>query len=198
MKRHLFVMMIILAVSGCLSRKVSVEPAPPESDVPVKSATQVEVPPDALPVVPSPPKFTQPDWHASLEPLVESMLNTEDIIAGKALLPGSINNRTNGSLQMVQATSVLYDVLSTSQKFTLVSSLQLAKARQVLGLSENDSLGLRSNLIGLARYLGAWYVLYTDVSGDTKSPDIRMQLMSVQTGEIIWSGNGVVKYTHAE
>ncbi|HIF6780925.1 TPA: penicillin-binding protein activator LpoB, partial [Serratia marcescens] len=37
------------------------------------------------------------------------------------------------------------------------------------------------------------YVLYSDVSGDVKSPALDMQLMLVQTGEIVWSGNGAVK-----
>lgn len=74
----------------------------------------------------------------------------------------------------------------------LISPQQLGVAKQTLGLSEEDSFGSRSKAIGLARYVGAQYVLYSDVSGDVKSPTIEMQLMQTQTGEIIWSGNAPV------
>lgn len=71
---------------------------------------------------------------------------------------------------------------------------QLATAKQALGLSAEDSLGSRSKAVGLARYVGAQYVLYSNVEGDIKSPTLQMQLMLVQTGEIIWSGNGAVQH----
>jgi PBP1b-binding outer membrane lipoprotein LpoB len=48
--------------------------------------------------------------------------------------------------------------------------------------------------VGLARIVGAQYVLYSNVQGDVKTPSLQMQLMLVQTGEIIWSGNGVVQH----
>lgn len=75
----------------------------------------------------------------------------------------------------------------------MIPAAQLATAKQTLGLSEDDSLGSRTKAIGLARYVSAQYVLYSDVSGDVKAPVIDMQLMLVQTGEIIWSGHGNVQ-----
>ena len=47
--------------------------------------------------------------------------------------------------------------------------------------------------MGLARHLGARYILYSDISGDVKAPDIEMQLMLVQTGEIICTANDTLK-----
>ncbi|SVX99436.1 lipoprotein YcfM [Klebsiella pneumoniae] len=65
-------------------------------------------------------------------------------------------------------------------------------AKQQLGLSPQDSLGTRSKAIGIARNVGAHYVLYSSASGNVNAPTLQMQLMLVQTGEIIWSGKGAV------
>ena len=61
-----------------------------------------------------------------------------------------------------------------------------------LGLSPQDSLGTRSKAIGIARNVGAQYVLYSNATGNVNTPALQMQLMLVQTGEIIWSGKGAV------
>ncbi len=196
------VLLVMLTLLGCASNKTRpVTPAPTKPAVavePVRPTTVAPVPPKsvALPLenVPLLPKFSQPNWPASLGPLLEKMVNTEGIMTGKTLLPGGVSNHTNGSLEMGRATAVLYKVLSSSKKFVLITPDQLIAVKQTLGLSEDDNLGLRSKVIALARYVGAQYVLYTDVSGDVKVPDINMQLMSVQTGEIIWSGSGFVHY----
>ena len=65
-------------------------------------------------------------------------------------------------------------------------------AKQQLGLSPQDSLGTRSKAIGIARNVGAHYVLYSSASGNVNAPTLQMQLMLVRTGEIIWSGKGAV------
>ncbi|MDI5405222.1 hypothetical protein MJM25_29005, partial [Salmonella enterica subsp. enterica serovar Lubbock] len=39
--------------------------------------------------------------------------------------------------------------------------------------------------IGIARNVGAQYVLYSSASGNVNAPALQMQLMLVQTGEII-------------
>ncbi|SUG33731.1 Lipoprotein YcfM part of a salvage pathway ofuncharacterised substrate [Salmonella enterica subsp. arizonae] len=41
-------------------------------------------------------------------------------------------------------------------------------AKQQLGLSPQDSLGTRSKAIGIARNVGAQYVLYSSASGNVK------------------------------
>ncbi|RFD80975.1 hypothetical protein SEET3133_05620, partial [Salmonella enterica subsp. enterica serovar Tennessee str. 3133] len=53
--------------------------------------------------------------------------------------------------------------------------------------------GTRSKAIGIARNVGAQYVLYSSASGNVNAPALQMQLMLVQTGEIIWSGKGAVQ-----
>jgi uncharacterized protein (TIGR02722 family) len=111
---------------------------------------------------------------------------------GSVLLVDSVNNRTNGSLNAGEATETLRNALANNGKFTLVSAQQLAVAKQQLGLSPQDSLGSRSKAIGIARNVGAQYVLYSNATGNVNTPALQMQLMLVQTGEIIWSGKGAV------
>ncbi len=44
-------------------------------------------------------------------------------------------------------------------------------AKQQLGLSPQDSLGTRSKAIGIARNVGAHYVLYSSASGNVNASD---------------------------
>ena len=104
------------------------------------------------------------------------MLKAQGITSGSVLLVDRIKNSTNGSLQTAKATAALQNALANNNTFT------------------EDSLTSRSKAVGLARYVGAQYVLYSNAQGDIKSPELQMQLMLVQTGEIIWSGNGSVQH----
>lgn len=191
MKKYLLVAFASLVLTGCPSHPP--EPvAPPVTVEPEPQPEPEPVPPSTEPV-PQPPKIQQLDWAGSLQPLISQMLKTEGVTPGSVLLLDSVKNSTNGSLQIAQATSALYQALASNPVFALVPEAQLASARQTLGLSAEDSLGLRSKAIGLARMVNAQYVLYSDVSGDVNAPQLEMQLMLVQTGEIIWSGNSDVK-----
>lgn len=191
MKKYLLVAFAALVLTGCPSHPP--EPvAPPVAVVPEPQPEPEPVPPPPEPV-PQPPKMQQLDWPGSLQPLIDQMLKVEGVTPGSVLLLDTVKNSTNGSLQITQATSALYQVLASNQVFALVPEAQLASAKQTLGLSAEDSLGLRSKAIGLARMVNAQYVLYSDVSGDVNAPQLEMQLMLVQTGEIIWSGNSDVK-----
>lgn len=190
MKKYLWVILATLVLTGCPSR-------PPEPTEPPATVEPVEPPPPSTPPpgeqVPAPPKIQTLNWNASIEPLVAKMLKAEGVEQGSVLLLDSVKNNTNGSLQTAKANNALYNALSSSKTFTLVPREQVATAKQTLGLSVDDSLGSRSKAIGLARYVSAQYVLYSDVSGDVKSPQLDMQLMLVQTGEIVWSGSGAVQ-----
>ncbi|CND31619.1 penicillin-binding protein activator LpoB [Yersinia enterocolitica] len=191
MKRYLSVALAALVLTGCITQP-PVEPTTPPVTIEPVTPPVPETPPQ-VDNVPPPPKMEQSiDWAASVEPLVAQMVNSNDVANGSILLLDSVKNNTNGRLQTAKATSALHQVLSSNKKFVLISPQQLAVAKQTLGLSEEDSLGSLSKAIGLARYVSAQYVLYSDVSGDVKSPTIEMQLMQAQTGEIIWSGNGPV------
>ncbi|WP_342755213.1 penicillin-binding protein activator LpoB [Pantoea sp. MBD-2R] len=189
------VMLLALVLSGCISQQQQQKPAPVE---PVQPAQPVPPPvqqPQPLPgeTVPQPPKMQSINWDASVTPLVAQMLRADGVTPGSVLLVDGVKNSTNGSLQTAKATAALQDALKNNTQFKLVSTEQLVTAKQTLGLSAEDSLGSRSKAIGLARYVGAQYVLYSNAQGDIKSPALQMQLMLVQTGEIIWSGNGVVQ-----
>ncbi|MEH0870024.1 penicillin-binding protein activator LpoB [Serratia liquefaciens] len=194
MKKYLFVALAALTLTGCLSRPQEPEqPQPPVTVEPVTPPIEQPQPPVSEPV-PQPPKIQQLDWLGSVQPLVNQMLKADGVNPGSVLLLDSVKNNTNGALQTAKATSALHKALASNQTFSIVPEAQLVSAKQTLGLSADDSLGSRSKAIGLARIVSAQYVLYSDVSGDVKSPTLDMQLMLVQTGEIVWSGNGTVKH----
>lgn len=142
------------------------------------------------------PRVRHYDWGSAAVPMVSQMLQSAGVSNGSVLLVDSVNNRTNGSLKTSDATSALRSALTNNGKFTLVSSQQLSTAKQALGLSANDSLGSRSKAMGIARKVGAQYVLYSNATGNVNAPQLQMQLMTVQSGEIVWSGKGAVQQTH--
>ncbi len=213
--RYVLPGIIAMLLSGCIMRGEQ-QPAPVEEAQPTpQQPTQPLPPTQPVPTVPSVPSVpTQPgpiehpqetapaepkvrtyDWSGAMQPMVGKMLQAQGVNAGSVLLVDSVNNRTNGSLQTSAATEALRGALANNNKFTLVSAQQLATAKQQLGLSPQDSLGSRSKAIGIARNVGAQYVLYSNASGSVSSPTLQMQLMLVQTGEIIWSGKGAVQQT---
>ena len=203
--RYLTVAALALVLTGCITTEQT--PAPVEPVNPDQGA--VVVPPPTVPDVPDIEAIEQPEptipavptvrtyaWNSAIHPLINQMLQADGVTPGGVLLVDSVNNRTNGSLQTGSATEALVDALANNRTFTLVSAQQLSLAKQQLGLSPQDSLGSRSKAIGIARNVGAQYVLYSNASGNVNTPTLKMQLMLVQTGEIIWSGNSAVSQTN--
>ncbi|TKI07711.1 penicillin-binding protein activator LpoB [Martelella alba] len=190
MKKFPFVLLAALVLAGCVTRPPKQQPAPIE---PVQPPPSQPSAPPPVSRVPTPPKLVTIDWQSSVAPLVQQMLATQGIAPGSVLLINTIKNNTNGSLQTAKATDALYNALASNATFKIVSQAQLTSARQALGLSAEDSLESRGKAMGLARYVNAQYVLYTTADGDAKLPELDMQLMLVQTGEIIWSGKGATQ-----
>ncbi|MTD39883.1 penicillin-binding protein activator LpoB [Erwinia sp. CPCC 100877] len=204
--RYLIVISTALVLAGCGIRSTE-QPAPIEE---AKPTPEQPVPQPQVPKIPEIPEqpgpVTQPEtpppapertwnWEQAAQPMVAKMLQADGLTPGSVLLVDSVNNRTNGSLPTAKATEALRNTLANNGKFTLVGAQQLAMAKQQLGLSPQDSLGSRSKAIGIARNVGAQYVLYTSAAGNVNTPTLAMQLMLVQTGEIIWSGKGSVERT---
>ncbi len=208
--RYALVTAFALFLSGCITRTEQ-PPAPVDEAKPgTQQPTQPTQPVPTVPSVPSvpsqpgpiehPDEIAQPtprerhyDWNGAMQPMMDKMLQAQGVTSGSVLLVDSVNNRTNGSLNASEATETLRNALANNGKFTLVSAQQLAVAKQQLGLSPQDSLGSRSKAIGIARNVGAQYVLYSSATGNVNAPALQMQLMLVQTGEIIWSGKGAVQ-----
>ncbi|HCR3980781.1 TPA: penicillin-binding protein activator LpoB [Kluyvera ascorbata] len=209
MGRYALMASLALILAGCAVRE---QPAPVDTANPQQPQQPAE-PQQPVPTVPSVPTIPQQpgpiehggetpaqptprvrhyDWNGAAQPLVGKMLQTGGVTAGSILLVDSVNNRTNGSLNSGEATTALRNALAGNGKFTLVSAQQLAVAKQQLGLSPQDSLGSRSKAMGIARNVGAQYVLYSNATGNVNAPTLQMQLMLVQTGEIVWSGKGAV------
>lgn len=205
--RYAVLTTLAVFLSGCITQPEQ-QPAPVDQ----AGSTQPPQPQQPLPTVPSvPPIPEQPgpvvhqdengqpvarerhfDWNGAVQPMVSKMLQGSGVGAGSILLVDNVNNRTNGSINTSEATEVVRNALSNNGTFTLVTAQQLSMAKQQLGLSPQDSLGSRSKAIGIARNVGAQYVLYSNATGSVNSPSLQMQLMLVQTGEIIWSGKGSV------
>ncbi|HCD1257358.1 TPA: penicillin-binding protein activator LpoB [Citrobacter amalonaticus] len=208
MSRYALIAALAMFLSGCVAQR---EPAPVDEIKPApEQPAQPQEPAPVVPTVPSIPGQPGPiehedqtaapaprvrhyDWNSAMQPMVGKMLQADGVTAGSVLLVDSVNNRTNGSLNAGEATETLRNALANNGKFTLVSAQQLSMAKQQLGLSPQDSLGTRSKAIGIARNVGAHYVLYSSASGNVSAPSLQMQLMLVQTGEIIWSGKGAVQ-----
>ncbi|WP_164092415.1 penicillin-binding protein activator LpoB [Kluyvera georgiana] len=209
MGRYALMASLALVLAGCAVRE---QPAPVDTANPQQPQQPAE-PQQPVPTVPSVPTIPQQpgpiehggetpaqptprvrhyDWNGAAQPLVGNMLQTGGVTAGSILLVDSVNNRTNGSLNAGEATTALRNALAGNGKFTLVSAQQLAVAKQQLGLSPQDSLGSRSKAMGIARNVGAQYVLYSNATDNVNAPTLQMQLMLVQTGEIVWSGKGAV------
>lgn len=207
--RYALIASLAMFLAGCVVRE---QPAPVDTANPQQPQQPTE-PQQPVPTVPSVPTIpaqpgpiehggeapAQPtprvrhyDWNGAAQPLVGKMLQAGGVNAGSILLVDSVNNRTNGSLNAGEATTALRNALAGNGKFTLVSAQQLAVAKQQLGLSPQDSLGSRSKAMGIARNVGAQYVLYSNATGNVNAPTLQMQLMLVQTGEIVWSGKGAV------
>ena len=185
-------LLFALMLTGCVVKQQTpapVEPTQPTTPTQPEQPSVQPVPPPET--VPQPPKLKTINWNASVQPLVGSMVQSAGVNPGSVLLVDRIKNSTNGSLQSDKATDAIQNALANNGKFTLVTPEQLAQAKQTLGLSADDSLNSRSKAIGLARNVNAQYVLYSSAQGDVKAPTLQMQLMLVQTGEIIWSGNGI-------
>ncbi|WP_299996562.1 penicillin-binding protein activator LpoB [uncultured Cedecea sp.] len=203
--RHLTVSALALVLAGCVTTEQAPAPVEPANQDPVA----VEAPPLVVPVIPDLKTIELPEptipavptvrtyaWSSAISPLVNQILQADGVTPGSVLLVDQVNNRTNGSLQTGSATQALVDAMANNRTFILVSTQQLALAKQQLGLSPQDSLGSRSKAIGIARKVGAKYVLYSNASGNVNAPTLKMQLMLVQTGEIIWSGNSAVSQTN--
>lgn len=205
--RYALITTLAIILTGCVTQReqpAPVEEAKPTPEKPVTPPTPTVPTVPTIPQQPGPiehqeqteqpaPRVRHYDWNGAVQPLAGQMLKAGGVTAGSILLIDSVNNRTNGSLNAAEATTALHNALTGNGKFTLVSPQQLAVAKQQLGLSPQDSLGSRSKAMGIARSVGAQYVLYSSATGNVNAPTLQMQLMLVQTGEIIWSGKGAVQ-----
>lgn len=187
MKRVLWVAVATLLLAGCPSYPPQ-EPVKQPPIVPVEPEQPPVVVPPPTDKVPTPPKQQTTDWSASINPLVGQMASAEGVESGKVLLVDSVKNNTNGSLPVQVITGNMTTAVENTNRFKVVPPSVVSAARKTLGLSQDDSLVTRSKAIGLGRYVQADYVIYSVISGSNKDRNIEMQLMEVQSGEIIWTG----------
>ncbi len=191
MKRILFVAAAAMLLAGCPSfYHEEPKTQPPITPVEPTEPSEPTVPttPPPIDVVPTPPKQKTINWGSAISPLISQMVSTDGVESGKVLLVDSAKNNTNGTFSIQNATSAIIDAVDNSHYFKVVPQDVVHSARKMLGLTQEDSLVTRSKAIGLGRYVQADYVLYSVISGTNDQRDVEMQLMAVQSGEILWSG----------
>lgn len=191
MKRLLCVIASVWLLAGCPSLAPVTPPAPVDTVTPPPVDT-TPPPPPPTDTVPVPPKMKKIEWEQSITPLVNQMVKSDGLTQGGTLLVNKIGNKTNSSLQTNVATGALMNSINKTGVLTVIPAGAVTSAMSVLGMDDNDTLTLRSKAIGLARYLNAQYVLYSVVTGTRDARQMEMQLMSVVSGEIIWSGKDAV------
>ncbi|RUT65294.1 penicillin-binding protein activator LpoB [Morganella morganii] len=190
MKRLLCVIASVWLLAGCPSVAPVTPPAPVDTVTPPPADTTPPLPPSDT--VPVPPKMKKIEWEQRITPLVNQMVHSDGVNQGSTLLVNKVGNKTNSSLQTSAATGALMNTIGKTGVLNVIPAGAVSSAMSVLGMGDNDTLTLRSKAIGLARYLNAEYVLYSVVTGTRDARQMEMQLMSVSSGEIIWSGKGAV------
>lgn len=202
MYQKLWVVVVVLILSACSQH---IEPTGPQAPTktpdiqpppvrePVTEMPQIVLPPKEEEMVPLPPKVLSFDWTLSFSPLVDQMVTAGGMTRSSLLLLDGVRNGTNRSLPISAATTALYNAFGTSSPFKVVPFATLTQASRTMGLSDDDSLASRGKAIGLARHVKAQYVLYTTLTEQDKTLQINMQAMLVQSGEIVWSGKGLVQ-----
>lgn len=191
MKKQLLVVMAVFLLAGCPSMIPQQPPAPVEPTIPTEPVEPIEPQQPVEPpieVVPTPPKITHINWHATIQPLIRQMSATDELGVGQLVVVDSVKNNSGGNIQAANATNSIIESVNSISALQTVPYAQMMSARKALGLSGEDSLGLRSAAIGLARYLNADYILVSTVDGKKDNRVISMQLISVSTGEILWNG----------
>lgn len=195
--RYLPLLLLALLLAGCVTQP----PAPIEHLPP---ATRPPVLTKPLPSIPAPstmedadamlavPKVRNYDWNDTIQPMISDLIQATNNDPTGSLLISTVNN-TNGTLPAATATHVIQNALAGNHKFTVISAQQVDNARQQLGLSAEDKLTSRGKARAIARAVDAQYVLYTSVTGSVDAPLLQMQLLLVQSGEIVWSGNSHVQ-----
>ena len=149
---------------------------------------------EPTPTIPDPiPASKKPNWSASLEQVVEKLVQDKPVNQQDLVLIANVKNSADIDINTQTLTSELKQLIGSTKHFATVPDVELATARETLGLTDEDSLNTRSKTIGLARYLTMPYILYTTVEGNgPEHLNLLSQVMQVQTGELIWSEKKVV------
>lgn len=192
MKRLLCVIASVWLLAGCPSTALVTPPVPVGTVTPPPDTSPPPLPLPPPDTVPVPPKMKKIEWEQSITPLVNQMVHSDGVNQGSTLLVNKVGNKTNSSLQTSVATGALMNTIGKTGVLNVIPAGAVSSAMSVLGMGDNDTLTLRSKAIGLARYLNADYVLYSVVTGTRDARQMEMQLMSVSSGEIFWSGKGAV------
>lgn len=139
------------------------------------------------------PRVRHYDWNGAVQPLVGQMLQASGVNAGSILLVDSVNNRTNGSLNAGEATTALRSALAGNGKFTTGIGAAAGGRQAAAGPVAAGQPRQPQQSHGHRPQRGRAVCALLNATGNVNAPELKMQLMLVQTGEIIWSGKGAVQ-----
>lgn len=198
MKKLLIVGFMAVLLGGCEMLNEQPDKTPPTTEETEPKVTEEKPIQSSGEIVEKPPLIIeqQPiktetkystNWEPTVVTLVKALITENTVDNNNLLLLDTIKNSTGQYFR----TEVLFDLLTVklqqSSPFSLVSRSTVNAARKTLGLPADDTLTTKSKVIGLARNVGANYILYTVLTGSPQQPKISMQLMLTNSGELVWS-----------
>ncbi len=133
------------------------------------------------------PKQQQVDWTASLEQVVQKMVAASGSSEVNYVLIDDITNRSKNHVDTNALTQQYKSLLDSTYRFSTVDEATLSDAKRALGIEQGDSLSSRAKSVGLSRYLKIPYVLYTSIIEKGGQSELNVQMLQVNSGEVIWS-----------
>ncbi|WP_193201186.1 hypothetical protein [Buchnera aphidicola] len=129
------------------------------------------------------------NFKNSIENIISEMSNDKSIFFSKkiSLYINILRNESNIFLENKKLTNVINNQVSKKiNTFSIINANQINKSKKELGLSEKNQFLNISTAILLARNNNATYYLDSSIIIDNKSLLLKIKLILVQTGEIIF------------
>lgn len=134
------------------------------------------------------------NWQGVLRKFIKELLNIKYISKEKSIFIDEVKNENSEEVKIEKFKMDLCYSLKKNNIFNIITKKKINAARKNLHLSETDQLKFPGKSIGLARYLGAYYILSAEVKEDIKKTLlIKLTLILVQTGEIIWCSTASIE-----
>lgn len=126
------------------------------------------------------------DWHKMSANALKQLQKKPGVSAlTGSLFINTINNKTNTSLPSYAIDQVILQSAQSTGTLQIIPPNRIAEARNQLGIADNDTLITSRKAIDIGTSLGANYILYPIISGDSASPALKLQLINPQTAEIL-------------
>ncbi|WP_159715396.1 penicillin-binding protein activator LpoB [Blochmannia endosymbiont of Camponotus nipponensis] len=145
------------------------------------------------PVLSVPSTINLIDWKPVLLKILQNVFFFDNIAHDGLLLVNMVKNDTDGVLQATNITNILINCIQeNTRKYNVIDIETMYAVYRQLGVYPEDNRNSYNFAIKIANYLKANYILYSIAYGDSKKPNLELQLILVKTGEIVQVINGSV------